>query len=375
MLASDPSAGTPRFVNLSDMPSPAEIDDYTYFDRMAFLSVAILQLPRNQNGLRNDSYSPGHSPAVGSGTGTGTDSDMEADPSLQKESEDRFDLGPRGPSYHDTLQTEEHIVHLFNDSVSLTYLALHHTPLLDLLAVAGDSWLFTQKVLSSTLFRENKRRLRAWVEQHPLVGAPTSNPHHGAGNAAMSAARATAYASQAILAFLARETGALTPTATRRLSSTLPMSALAPWSHDLSDYWAMYVCALIIWAFCHRATRGSSSDNGAGSSGGAGGGGGGGSSPSLGSSSRPAGSPTTGSGLSTTAADEEAMRWLRQVASVPVAQAELGVRAMRGRGGAAVVSLVRRRLEWDCVGKRSMLYSDALGVLRRLETDVQYRMF
>ena len=34
-----------------------------------------------------------------------------------------------------------------------------------------------------------------------------------------------------------------------------------------------------------------------------------------------------------------------------------------------MVGLVRRRLEWDCVGGRSRLYVDAVGVLKKLEED------
>jgi hypothetical protein len=42
--------------------------------------------------------------------------------------------------------------------------------------------------------------------------------------------------------------------------------------------------------------------------------------------------------------------------------------AIRGRRPpAGVVNLVRRRLEWDCIGARNRLFVDAVGVLKKLE--------
>jgi hypothetical protein len=49
------------------------------------------------------------------------------------------------------------------------------------------------------------------------------------------------------------------------------------------------------------------------------------------------------------------------------------VRGRREAGG--VVGLVRRRLENDCIGGRSRLYVDAVGVLRKLEEGVGWKWF
>jgi hypothetical protein len=49
---------------------------------------------------------------------------------------------------------------------------------------------------------------------------------------------------------------------------------------------------------------------------------------------------------------------------------------VRGRREAfGVVGLVRKKLESDCVGGRSRLYVDAVGVLRKLEDDPGRKCF
>ncbi|KAK1828153.1 putative transcription factor TDA9 [Podospora conica] len=172
--------------------------------------------------------------------------------------------------------------------VANTYLALHHTPLRDLLAVGGDSWVFAKKVVSETSFAEHQRRLRVWVDA-------------GAG-----AARATVYAARAIVGFVDRGEGV---------------------DGDLSDYWALYVCALICWAGGHRH-RGRQQQQGGGGVG-----------------------------------EEVVMGWLRGVAGT---EEGVGGGAVLGRREAAgVVGVVRRRLEGG--GGAGRLFVDAVGVLRRVE--------
>jgi hypothetical protein len=51
------------------------------------------------------------------------------------------------------------------------------------------------------------------------------------------------------------------------------------------------------------------------------------------------------------------------------------VRARGRREAAGVVGLVRKRLESDCVGGRSRLYVDAVGVLRKVEEGVGWKWF
>jgi hypothetical protein len=51
------------------------------------------------------------------------------------------------------------------------------------------------------------------------------------------------------------------------------------------------------------------------------------------------------------------------------------VRARGRREAVGVVGLVRRRLESDCLGGRSRLYVDAVGILRRVEEGVGRKWF
>lgn len=89
---------------------------------------------------------------------------------------------------------------------------------------------------------------------------------------------------------------------------------------DISDLWGVYVCALICWA----AGGGNES------------------------------SGRTGSRASAT-------RWILAVAEAEV-QALSG-----GEGSRGVIGLARDLLERDCLGRRSILLADAVGVLRKLD--------
>ncbi|GAB1316241.1 hypothetical protein MFIFM68171_06451 [Madurella fahalii] len=342
-LAADPGAAEPDLVPPVEQLTPEDIEARPVFDQMIMLGVCALHLPRRQRS-QGASVSATNSPAP------------ELDPHTQHVGSQ---FGPdqqphflrQIPEAQDTpyLGAEDRINTLFgNYPVANTYLALHHTPLRDLLAVGGDSWAFSQKVLPAALFSEHQRRLGLWVKGD-------------------SAAKATVYAARAILGFLERQ-----PTPNSAAGS-------APWSTDLADYWALSVCALICWAFNHRArgnapSSSSSSSNPAeaqqqhqqqqsqwnrqrSSSGGRSGG----SSPASGASG-----VVFGAGATT---DDEALAWLRMVAAEGVGRA----RGRREAGG--VVGLVRRRLESDCVGGQSMLYVDAIAVLRKIEEGVGWKWF
>ena len=72
--------------------------------------------------------------------------------------------------------------------------------------------------------------------------------------------------------------------------------------------------------------------------------------------------------------DEEVYGWLRHVAAPEIRLEDvLRMRGRREAGG--VVGLVRRQLESDCIGGRSRLYVDAVGVLRKLEEGVNWKWF
>lgn len=309
LLAAHPEAGSPNFAPPLAVLCREDPEHRPHFDVMALLCLEMVRLPRNGPVPR---ASPCASPAVDFGTET------DAEPCR---------------TWQDTLHAEQLMASLFPHPITYTYLALQHTPLHDLLCVSGDSWVFCQKVLPATSFRESGRRLRTWVEQSSGVEHSAMPTVSG-----MNAARATVYAARAILGLLARE------------SSTVLSDgeAVAPWIHDISDYWALFVCALVVWATSHRSRVVCDASH-----------------PDRRRSTRVTALPRP----SLTLADEKAaLDWLRHVADMSFARAELDADHHRGqRAAAAVLGLVRQRLEKDCVGANSRLYMEAVGVLKKLD--------
>ncbi|KAK4447906.1 putative transcription factor TDA9 [Podospora aff. communis PSN243] len=337
ILDAFPDKGIPLFAPSSEQLTPEMVMSQTPYDRMAILGIEMLRLPRRQPVAASSSAHSSPLP---------DEAQLPTDPQLQNYgSQQPTSCAPEPLG----LDVEDHISKLFAKCpIGNTYLALHHTPLQDLLAVGGDSWVFSQKVLPATSFLEHQKRLKLWTEQHSRPSAPFSaNNNNNSGIANLSAIRATVYAARAILLFLERGPG-------------------SSWSTDLSDYWALYVCALIIWAFGHRARPVPTSDarhhghHQRNSSGGS-------------ISSAPASRLSSAAAVAV-AADEEAIGWLRTVAAEGVRLEDV-VRLRARREAAGVVGLVMRRLEADCVGGRSRLYVDAVGVLRKLDVEVIRKWF
>ncbi|KAI1284123.1 hypothetical protein F5Y07DRAFT_394055 [Xylaria sp. FL0933] len=217
-------------------------------------------------------------------------------------------------------------------AVANTYLALHYTPLRDLLAVTGDSWLFSRKLLDQEDFQRRKIIVRSW----------SSSVHAGA---------AATFAAKALLAFLDTNDNASNdhdPTERRR-----NQQQGGSWNMgEISDYWALYVCALICWSI-NRTARGTTI-TGPGNADGAG-------FSSASSSFNGNSAPSAGK------AEGEAKAWLEMVASLSPEEASRNVRARREALG--VVAMVRRRLERESVGGKSKLLVDAVRVLKSLEDD------
>ncbi|KAG6006578.1 hypothetical protein E4U21_006876 [Claviceps maximensis] len=181
-----------------------------------------------------------------------------------------------------------------------TYLALHYTPLHALLAVSGESWVFNMKILDIRIFAEHKRKLSQWQKSG-------------------TCAIATVFAARAIRNFLnlSNDAGQAAPTAA-------PKGVLT--RKDISDYWGLYVCTLICWAFGH-----------------------------------PSKLPCHGKRL---LAQSRAINWIQAVADMEPSQLQVST----GREDSqAIVGLVRDILEKDCLGGRNMLFADSVGVLRKLE--------
>lgn len=353
LLDADPGAGIPAFVPPPEQITPESLQQHTTLDRMAILGVEMLRLPRRQ--LRSVmSVSANNSPINEIDSHTqhvGSQFDLDQQSQLQLS----LQPDPQDPL---SLEAEERIASLYRHCpVANTYLALHHTPLHDLLAVGGDSWVFSQKVLPATSFHEHQKRLKLWAEQYYRpAGNPSNGSTSNSGIAGLNAARATVYAARAIVLFLDR---GYSP---RQPSGGI---GLAPaWSTDMADYWALYVCALICWAFGHRTRTSSMAPMGGGDA-----------RQQRHRSNSGDNSPVSaGGGGGYSSNEEEIFNWLRMVAAPEVRLDDvIRVRGRREAGG--VVGLVRRRLETDCVGGRSRLYVDAVGVLRKLEEGVNWKWF
>lgn len=234
-----------------------------------------------------------------------------------------------GPDYQSSEGNIRRIEELFPDCpVANTYLALHHTPLHDLLAVSGESWVFSHKLLQESSFAEQKKRLRQWSDSP-------------------KAAAAVGYACRALHAFTSHgnvagsseyrdEMGDDTDDGTMDWDARLQRR----WRDDMSDYWSMYVCALICWAFGHRAQA--------------------------------TGSVSPVSSFHSDAQSETAaLAWLQTMA---VTQPEHVMECRSKEDAMLVVGLARRWLESD-VFERNRLYVDAVRVLKKLEEGVNWKWF
>ncbi|KAK3383962.1 hypothetical protein B0T24DRAFT_518556 [Lasiosphaeria ovina] len=340
LLSTDPEAGIPTYVPPPDQLTPEYVLGLGHFDRKVALSIEVLRLPSRQ--MTPTTSASGHSSPISDADPHMQHVGSQFNPDQQPHFQHAHQLDPQDSL---SIDAEQRISALFRTCPTANvYLALHHTPLQDLLAVGGDSWIFSKKVLPATSFAVHQKRLKAWTEQHQRLA---SNNNYADAVAGLSAAKATMYAARAIVGYLQR---------------AQPGTGLL-WTNDLSDYWGLYVCALICWAFAGHRMRGTSTaplldPRPARQRRGSNGGGSGGSSPT----SRGPGN----SGNAAAAADEEAMGWLEMAAADGMRPEDV-VRARGGREALGVVGLVRRRLENDCVGSRSRLYVDAVVVLRKLE--------
>lgn len=210
-----------------------------------------------------------------------------------------------------TAQIEGILARLFPTSaIANTYMALHYTPLRYLLSVSGDSWVFNEKVTEAKSFSQHQDRLDQWRKSG-------------------SAAIATVFAARALKAFLGLDSG---PEGTGDGVGQPQRRQCAFWK-DISDYWGVYVCALICWAFGDIGKR----------------------------------SQVTGP-----AAQKAAMQWIMTISEMDPPE----VQNLSDRHGAyEVVSLARAELAADCLGGRNILFADAAGVLKKLEHGDNWKWF
>ncbi|OTB16682.1 hypothetical protein K445DRAFT_316963 [Daldinia sp. EC12] len=291
-----------------ETPTAEQVMNARYLDRAVFLTSEALRLPKRSN------------PSI-------LDLSVEVD-----------------------LTCTEQISRLFPGSaVGNTYLALHYTPLHDLLAVSGDTWLFSRKVASPQVFQQHKKRLQHWC----------GSPHAGV---------AAGFAAKALLAFLDGAESRNHNTLNTAVSSDPEEKGeyVKDWDKswnmlDISDYWAVYVCALICWALGHRSiVRNNGAFSGSGLD-----------------CSSPHHDLNNNNDSSNANAGEggewEAIRWLKKVAGLSAADSSLGARSRRESMG--VISMVRRRLEDEAVGAKSRLLVESVGTLKKLEERVGQKWF
>lgn len=319
ILQNDPATGHIQFMPSLDSITPEQVAQYGVFDRSVILNAAALSLPRRN--LQRTSISR----------------DGDANSSFIEDLRT-----PTNASYAARalkgMKPDDRLCHLFSFANAITpnvYVALHHTPLHDLLAVSGESWVFSQKVLGSLTYVEHQKRLKAWIEGRSTTSSSTSpvSPT-AAGLEGMSSSKATIHAARALVGYFERGVEA--------------SNGVTPYVTSISNYWSMYVCALIIWAFGQKSGKFSSSGS--------------------------SGSPTSTTGRGQAMSEDEAVAWLRAIADSSMPET-VGRAKGRREASAVIVSMVKRRLEADCVGGRSCLYNDAVGILKNLEESVSRRWF
>ena len=200
-----------------------------------------------------------------------------------------------------------------NSPLAHTYLALHFTPLYDLLAIAGDTWVFAQKITPPSKFHSAQSRLKTW-------------------SSSLAAAAATQHAC-------------------RILSSTLSQPASG--TACLSDYWSLYTAALICWAFGNRyQTSGSGSGTLSRNN----------SSTAINDAMDCDDSPVH----SIDDASQKAVTYANRMLELSVEDLLTCKPSIRG-DTSGVIDAVRTRLEMDGMGSRSSLLVDAISVLGRIK--------
>ncbi|KAF5717409.1 C2H2 zinc finger transcription factor [Fusarium globosum] len=201
------------------------------------------------------------------------------------------------------------MLRVFPDSAAAsTYLALHYTPLYYLLSVSGQSWVFNKKVTDFNIFAEHQRLLGEWCKSS-------------------TAAIATVFAARALSIFLNLKAS---PDQGEDRKGKSNEQQVVHWK-DISDYWGVYVCSLICWAFGIENKQ--DRDN-------------------------------------TKILPKAPKQWILIVADLEPSE----LQAQNHRSGAQkVVRLVKEVLENDCLGGGNILFADAVNVLKQLERGASAR--
>jgi hypothetical protein len=212
-----------------------------------------------------------------------------------------------------------------------SFLSIYYTPLHDLLAIAGDTWVFARKIPQPAAFHAAQSRLKIWSST-PAAAAAT---HHACNY--LSSALSQPYAP----------------------FSASQIQSFAGEPFCISDYWSLYTSALICWAFGHHRQQ---------------------SFPSVSRSSSTTAINTSEMDIdspNTPVVDEDRVKALTYVNGMLELNIEelLTHRASMRGDTAGVIDSVRLRLEQIGVGGKCMTIVDAIDVLKKLNAGGRARFF
>jgi hypothetical protein len=207
---------------------------------------------------------------------------------------------------------------LFPDSLHAhTYLALYHTPLHDLLAIAGDTWVFAQKITPPSAFHAAQSRLKTW-------------------STSLAAAQATHHACKIL---------------SESLTQTWTLSSDSNTTPCISEYWSIYVSALICWAFGHRYQNSSTGGSGT---------------LSRSNSSTAIGAMEIDETPISDNSQLKALKYANEMLEFSVEELLTSKAAVKC-DTTGVIDAVRQRLEFESVGNKSGLLVDTVTVLTKIK--------
>lgn len=219
----------------------------------------------------------------------------------------------------------QNFTNLFSSSpLAHIYLALYYTPLHDLLAVSGDTWVFRTKIKPPTSFHAAQTRLKNW-------------------SSSLAAAQATYHACRFLSSALSTGYGSAPFPAT--------FDELKDGTLCICDYWSLYVSTLICWAFGNRyqaATGPASRSN-----------------SSLAAATAAERDDSSSASTPTDESHPKALNYVDNMLALGVEDMLTRKASFRG-DTAGVIDAVRRRLELENVGNKSSLLVDAIGVLNKI---------
>jgi hypothetical protein len=215
-----------------------------------------------------------------------------------------------------------------NKSKTNAFLMFYHIPLQDLLAIAGDTWVFGRKISQASAFHAAQSRLKTW-------------------SSSLVAAAATQCACRILQAEITQHVP--------RSAFHAPNDQVNRLEGCISDYWVLYIASLVCWAFGHRyQTSGGSARYTAG-----------GSTFSRNSSgiSEPdsAIDVTSSSGY----AEARAMEYLKKMLESSMEELLTSSFSARGDTG-SVLQVVKLRLEKEAGRSSSGMLSDAIRCLNKV---------